>query len=150
MARQCPSCDQFQAVEVPNISTNIKIFKCYACGKSFNVTEKPNIPPTQEHIKSCKESRDQLVRSGQSERLRQDVLNYITHQGSHGATCREVEIALNKREKHSSVSCTIKTLKDDGFLVKNGFRENAETGRRVAILIAKQFANGVAELCLAG
>jgi hypothetical protein len=81
--------------------------------------------PTQENIDTCVASRNRL--NSRRSVIRKTVHNFILERGAYGATCDEVEIALQLR--HQTASCFIRFLTKDGFLEGTIERRKTRAGR---------------------
>jgi len=83
--------------------------------------------PTQEHIDTCVFSRDKLAKN--KHEYRHKIYSEILLSG--GATCDEIEVALNM--KHQTASCFISNLKDDELLYDTGDRRMTRYGRKAIV-----------------
>ena len=68
-------------------------------------------------------------------RLAHQVLGYIVRQGIRGATCDEIEEALDLR--HQTASARVNELMNRGMIVDRGYRRKTRSGRRATVWEAK-------------
>lgn len=80
-------------------------------------------------------SRDALDATHKSNRYRQMIYEQICLNGTHGATCDEIEVKLGIR--HQTASCFISVLKDKGMIVASGQTRPARSGRNVTVWTRK-------------
>ena len=78
---------------------------------------------------TSREAAASLERNGVGNRMSRQIYGYIKQVG--GATCDEVEIALEM--KHQSVSCLIRYLVINGFLEKTFLRRPTRSGRNAIV-----------------
>ena len=83
--------------------------------------------PTQENIDTCVFSRDKLAKN--KHEYRHKIYSEILFSG--GATCDEIEVALELR--HQTVSCFIRFLTQDGLLYDTGDRRMTRSGRKAIV-----------------
>ena len=83
--------------------------------------------PTQEHIDTSRESRDELKKKRSKYRL--SIRAYI--EARHGATCDEVEVALCIR--HQTASCFIRFMTQEGILEATPERRITRSGRKAIV-----------------
>lgn len=92
------------------------------------------------------ESRNILERSGKKNSYRSEIYEFIKHKG--GATCDEVEVALELR--HQTASCFIRFLTQDGLLCDSGLKRLTRSGRMAivwkAIKPVEIFADDIGQL----
>lgn len=72
--------------------------------------------------------------AGLSRKLDNAVLAYIARQGVNGATCQEVEWALDGL--HQSISAAVSRLKKQGLVRDSGDRRLTQSGRKAAVMVA--------------
>ena len=66
-------------------------------------------------------------------RLRAYVLDFIKSKGFHGATCDEIEVALNLSHQTASDRCS--ELKKKGIVAPTYFKRLTRSGRSAAVLV---------------
>ena len=91
--------------------------------------------PTNYATPTSVASRDVLDATHKSNRYRQAIFDQICLQGTHGATCDEIEVRLGIR--HQTASCFISVLKDKGMIVASGATRPARSGRNVTVWTRK-------------
>jgi Mn-dependent DtxR family transcriptional regulator len=69
--------------------------------------------------------------AGAKEQIRSKILDYIREQGVDGATCEEIERALELSHQTASARCS--ELKKDGLVLIQGERKT-KSGRSAAVL----------------
>lgn len=88
--------------------------------------------PTNEYCDTSVHSRDALARNKNNYRRR--IFDYIEEK--HGATCDEVESALDLR--HQTASCFIRFLTQDEFLRESGDRRITRAGRKAIVWVVNK------------
>lgn len=77
--------------------------------------------------------------------VREKVYQYIVSKGDIGATCEEIEVALGLSHQSASARCAeLKYPSDNGDpLVRESGSRPTKSGRRAAVLVAKEFKQEV-------
>jgi predicted transcriptional regulator len=70
---------------------------------------------------------------GIAQKMREQILSYITVMGDYGCTCDEVEEALNL--KHQTASARIKELMNDNLITLNGKQRLTRSKRKANVYI---------------
>lgn len=91
--------------------------------------------PTNYATPTSVASRDALDATHKSNRYRQAIYEHICLQGTHGATCDEVEVRLGIR--HQTASCFITVLQKQGAIEASGQTRQARSGRQVTVWTRK-------------
>lgn len=68
--------------------------------------------------------------------LRAKIFRYIEAQGLFGATCDEIELALEL--SHQTASARVTELKADDLVIWSGHKRKTRSGRNAAVLVAKE------------
>lgn len=66
---------------------------------------------------------------------RQRIFTFLHSRGTEGATCEEIELALDLR--HQTCSARISELKAEGIIQDSGRKRQTSTGSEAAVLIVK-------------
>ena len=98
--------------------------------------ETSRITPTRYDKPTSLESAQQFEQGRKKSRHRARIFEFIKSRSVLGATCDEVEVALNLR--HQTASCFIRFLTQDGFLKETEYRRITRARRKAIVWILRE------------